>query len=108
MDASIPNKLKGRCQELIALVFEVELGLVSVNSVQWKFIELTSTFFFNCPIFTSNITLNCHVILKIFANYSRRNLSYNTFECDVGLQCWLEVLNDTWLSHFKPGQIDNC
>ena len=33
MNASIPDELKGRSQQLIPLVFEVELGLVSVNTM---------------------------------------------------------------------------
>jgi len=33
MNASIPNELEGRSQKLVALVFEVELGLVSVNTM---------------------------------------------------------------------------
>ena len=108
MDATVADKFKSRGEKLVALVSQVELGLVSIDAMEGQLAELSPALFLDSSVFARYVALDGDVVLEVLANDAWRYLPDDALEGDIGLQSWLEVLNDAGLPDLEPSQVNDC
>lgn len=89
----ITNELQGRYQELIFVVFKVQLSLITLQSMKWKLGQLSSLLLLDSLELAHHLRLDGDVSLQVIRDDARRNLTDNTLQGDIRLKSGLEVLN---------------
>ena len=107
MYSPIADEFQSGYKQLVFMVSQIQLSLIALDSMEWQLSELPPLFFFDCPELTHDVVLNRYVCFEIISDYSWRNLTDDTFQGNIRLQGWLEVLNDARLPNFDTRKINH-
>lgn len=108
LNVFVPDELKRRQKELVAAVFETQLGLINFDSMDWNLCELPLCILLYSSKVLCNTLFDCEIVFQIRVDDTRRDLSNYLLKGNILLQWWLEVLHYTWFSYFDSLEINHA
>lgn len=107
MDTPIANELQCWREKLVAHILEIQLGLVTFSPVERQLAQLPAALLLDRFVPGCDIAFDRDVVFEVLIDDAWRDLAHNLLEGDVGLQSWLEVLDNARFSDLEATQINH-
>ena len=108
MDTPVANELQCWREKLVAHILEIQLGLVTFSPVERQLAQLSTALLLHRFVPGCDVAFDRDVVFEVLTDDAWRDLAHNLLEGDVGLQSWLEVLDNARLSDLEATQINHC